>query len=132
VIGHNIPYCLETDKNGSPILSYKLGLKILFENNETIKIDVGREIVTLKKAYYLNTHYRKDFIIHDTGEVFFALATKHVKAQYVFDRLMEYAIQKIDKRVDELKTHFESRIDKLENLKQDYKSRIKHPELEAA
>lgn len=132
MIGRNIPYCLTTDKSGTPILSYKLGLSILFEDNETIKIDLGKEIVTLKKAHYLNNHYRKDFIIYDSGDVFFALATKHVNKNYVFDKLMEYAISKIDRRVEELKSHFENRIDKLQALKSDYKARIKSPAMVAA
>lgn len=120
MIGKNIAYSLES-VNGLPQLSYKIGNKVLFEDTEIIKLELPTETVTLKKSHFLNTHYNKSFIIYDGVDGFFALCTKHCNREYVFDKLMEHAISKID-----------SRIDKLQNLKRDYCKRIKKPGLVAA
>lgn len=110
MIGKNITYSLESDKNGLPRLSYKIGNKFPFEDKDQIKIELSNEIVTLQKSYYLNTPYRKKLVIYDDGKVFFALCNKHVNHDYIFTELIKHACQKIDNRINHLET-----------LKQSYK-----------
>lgn len=101
---HTFIYSLRT-RDGLPELDYSLGLKIEFENPQEIHIQLSTGIVILKKWDYLN----KDRIF-DNGKEFFMIATKKVKASYIFSFLLEYACSKLD-----------NRIGKLETLKQQYK-----------
>lgn len=131
MIGKNLILSLRT-VNGLPQICYDLGNKILFEDKSEIKIELQTEIVTLKKSHYLNTHYTKKIAIYDNGDVFFAACTKHVKTDYIFRVLMDYACKKIDKRVNELENHFLGRINGLKELKDHYKKLIKSQKLVAA
>lgn len=104
VIGKNISYCLKTDKNGLPQLSYDIGNKILFEDKDQIKIELSNDTITLNKSFYLNTPYRKKIAIYDDGKVFFALCDKHVNRDYIFKELINYACKKIETRISHLET----------------------------
>ena len=104
-----------------------------FDNHQTntLEINLPSGTVHLNKWEYLNTS--KIYQDAKNPKCFFIVALyKKLKPDYAFDVLMAYSIQKIDSRISELKTHFESRIDKLENLREDYRKRIKNRELVAA
>jgi hypothetical protein len=90
--------------NGKPTLDFSLGLKIINETTEKIELQLSSGIVTLQKRIYLNT-----FKIWDNGEVYFFVCTKAPAQSYVFKKLLEYSITKIDNRVE-----------KLNSLKADY------------
>lgn len=89
-----IVYSLDRDKDGNTILSYKLnGEGILIDNTlESVTLRLDDKIYTIPKAVYLNKK------IFDTDKTFFYLANKYVKTEYVFEKLMEYAIRKLDSR----------------------------------
>lgn len=102
MIGKNISYSLKTGNNGLPQISYDIGNKVIFEDNDQIKIEISNEIITLKKSIYLNTPYRKKIMIYDNGTIFFALCNKHVRTEYIFKELLNHACSKIDRRIENL------------------------------
>ncbi len=94
---HTIVYSLRT-LNGLPGLDYSLGLKMT-ETNTHVQVPLSTGIVILKKFDYLN----KDRI-YDDGKTFFMIATKKVKADYIFRFLLQYSLSKIDNRIGKLET----------------------------
>ena len=100
-------YSLKTFKD-RPILSIDLMSNILTENNDRLELQLPTGIVTLPKAVYLNK-----FKVFDNGSVFFFVCNKQVDRDFVYKKLIDYACNKID-----------CRINYLESLKHSYKRLI--------
>jgi hypothetical protein len=99
-------YTLKDDIKGNPRLSYDLGLQIISEDTKYLELSTPKGPVKLDKFEYMNK-----FKVFDNGSVFFVVCNKQANADYVFDFLLNYAINKIDTRVDFL-----------HNLKQRYRN----------
>lgn len=95
-MSQSIVYSLRTI-NGKPSLDYKWGLKIVLETKNELQIELPTGIVTLNKYHYLN----KDKVF-DNGDLFFMIANKQIKAEYIFKKLLEYAMIKIETRINHL------------------------------
>lgn len=95
-MSQSIIYGLRT-LNGTPQLDYSIGLKIILDTPTELQIDLPNGIVTLNKYVYLN----KDKVF-DNGDLFFMIANKQVKSEYIFKKLLEYAMRKIETRIDHL------------------------------
>lgn len=90
-------YSLRT-LSGRPVLDYSLGLHVSYPNQYQISIQLPTGLVTLNKSEYLN----KMKIYDDGVKIFFYVCTKKVSAKFVFKKLLEYSVFKIDNRIEHL------------------------------
>lgn len=91
-----------------PNLSIDLMRFIAYEDTTLIKIDLPSGSYILNKYDYVNKNK-----IYDTGKEFFILADKHLHNDCAFKWLMNYAIEKLKKRMEKLnnlKVHYEEMV----------------------
>lgn len=91
-----------------PTLCIDLMAKILSENSTSLELQLPNQLIKINKYEFLN----KDRIF-DNGTVFFYVCSKAVSREYIFRKLMNYAINKL-----------EGRISHLQSLKQSYSKLI--------
>lgn len=98
--------------NNRTILSIDLTGKIVSENPENIVININNKLLTIQKARYLNT-----MKIIDDGKIFFIVCNKQVDRAYALKVLLEYAVRKIDSRIDFITTLRQQFVKELSQLK---------------
>lgn len=98
------------EEAGKLRLDYSIGLNIQFEDPKIIHLKLSNgEVKIFNKYEYVNK-----FKIVDDGNKFFFICDKAVDEQFIFDKLIDYACNKIA-----------CRIDYLEALKANYKKQKK-------
>jgi len=90
-------YSLKTI-NDKSTLSIDLTGLVISEDYQKIQINLPSGITTLNKWDYLN----KPVIYDDGGKVFFMLCNKYPSRDWVTKKLLEYALTKVDDRIDNL------------------------------
>lgn len=91
-----IIYSLRTI-NDKTILSIDLGARIVFEDQEIIRMDLDGQELDFKKSAYVNS-----MRVIDNGKVFFTFCSKSVNRKFVYNKLIEYQISKLDTRVNHI------------------------------
>lgn len=103
-----ILYSLRT-VNDKVVLSIDLTGKIISENSDVLIVDLPTGKSEIRKNKYLN----KSIIYIVDEKLFFLICSKQVSRQYAFETLMNFAIGKIERRVEklhELKTQYEKQL----------------------
>lgn len=98
--------------NNRTILSIDLTGKIVSENPETVILNINNKLLTIQKARYLNS-----MKVVDDGKTFFLVCNKQVNRNYVFQKLLEYAVSKIDTRIQFISALREQFVKELNSLK---------------
>lgn len=91
-------YTLRT-VNDKSILSIDLTGLVISEDYQKIQLNLPSGVTTLNKWDYLNKE-----VIYDDGKVFFMICNKAPDRKWVTKVLLEYALTKIDTRIDNLHT----------------------------
>ena len=88
------------DDNGKLRLDYGLSLNILNECPRSLQLKLSTgEIQTFNKYKSVNK-----FQIFEDNKRIFCLVDKQIKETYILDRLIDYACNKIDVRIDYLQS----------------------------
>jgi len=109
-------YSLKEGEEGTLRLSIDLGMYIQSDTGDSIQLHLPQGPATLPKRVYLNTDK-----IFDNGKVYFYVCNKQVNREYIFQKLLQYRINKFETYVN----YFESKI----NL---YKKELNAVKLKAA
>lgn len=98
--------------NDRTLLSIDLTGSIVSENHENIIISINNKLLTIQKSRYLNT-----MKIIDDGKLFFIVCNKQIDRTYALKVLLEYAVRKIDSRIDFITTLRQQFVKELSQLK---------------
>lgn len=90
-------------------LSFDLTGLIVTENYYSCQIQLPSGLIFLNFKDYLNK-----MKVYDDGNVFFILCTKVVDLDYAKDFLMKYALQRVDKSIE----NFSTRLNTLQTFKE--------------
>ena len=99
------------EHNGKTILSIDLTGKLV-ENNHQLFLELPTGKHTLNKYDYLN----KDRIFDD-GKHFMYICSKAVDRDYIFEKLLHYAVNKLNTRISYLETYRERLRHELNDVK---------------
>lgn len=90
--------------NDKSVLCYDLTNKIVEESIKEIEVVIDGRSYIIEKRNWLNTCK-----VWDNGKTFFIVCSKRMNARYAKKVLLEYSIELVDKRLDNL-NQFKSRL----------------------